>query len=117
MVSELDDRLIVSYQNFIKMITSIRPKWPILLFFAFMNFVHPLPQNPSNFPIFNPISQLYDLSNFWSILWNRTLPRPLTKNQFHEIVLKFQENFLNYEHDLEILTAEVERLHRNKSSK
>ena len=117
MTSLLDDQLSFSYQKSIMMITSIRQKWQFLLLFVFLNIDHSLPQNLSNFPISNPMSQLYDLSNFWSILWNRTLPRPLTKNQFKEFVLKFQENFLNYEHDLEILTAEVEKLHRNKSSK
>ena len=47
------------------------------------------------------------LSDFWSSYYNKTLPsRPLKQNQFQEIILKFRENNMNFQHDLSFIDKE-----------
>ena len=46
------------------------------------------------------------LSDFWTSYYNKTLPRPLKQNQFQEIILKFKENNLNFQHDLAFIDEE-----------
>ena len=46
------------------------------------------------------------LSDFWTSIYNNTLPRPLKQKQFQEIILKFKENNLNFQHDLAFIDEE-----------
>ena len=58
-----------------------------------------------------------NLSKFWSIVWHQTLPKPLNQEQFHEIVLRFKENFLNFEHDLDNMSKEMSEHHKNNTGR